>query len=214
MKKRYKILKGLPTYGDMAIPITSNDELFVSEGYVVKFYKDDGTEWIANFQMGWTDTSKVIDYKNSNLMIVIAGGTAYIMNPNNIQPLKIITYGITEVLSMDDGKFIIANETTLTILNKNGEIEWHSEYMSWDGIKDLKLDGNIVTGYAYNIFAYEDLDIDNSWIKFTLNIETKEIEGGTFSVLEVSKEKLGWKYWLLFILVVGSFQFCINYFFS
>jgi len=213
MKKRYKILKGLPTYGDMAIPITSNDELFVSEGYVVKFYKDDGAEWIANFQMGWTETSKVIAYTNSNLIMIIVGGTAYIMNPNTMQPLKIITYGITEVLSMDDGKFIISNETTLAILDKNAEIEWHSKYIGWDGIKDLKLDGNIVTGYAYNVFAYEELDTKSSWIKFTLNIETKEIEGGTFSPHEIVEKKLGWRYWFIFILIVGSFQFFMHYFF-
>jgi len=88
MNKRYEVLDGLPTYGEMAIPITYNDELFVSEGYVVKFYKNDGTDWIANFQLGWTDTSKVISSNKSNIIFVVAGGIGYIINPDSIEPIN------------------------------------------------------------------------------------------------------------------------------
>ena len=46
-------MKFLKVYLIMAIwlyPLPTNNEILVSEGYVVKFYRDYGTEWIANLQ--------------------------------------------------------------------------------------------------------------------------------------------------------------------
>ena len=212
MDKRYEILDGLPTYGDMAIPITYNNEILVSEGYVVKFYKDNGTDWIANFQLGWIKSCQVIANKYTNIIIVIADGAGYIMNPNKTEPIRILDYSIYEIIQMDSGSFIIASDSGIMILDKNGELEWESEYQSWDGIKDLKLNENILTGYAYDIFAYEELDENSAWIKFTVNLDTKEIEGGKYIIpeFEVSEKKLGWKYWVFFILAIGAFQIWMN----
>ena len=51
-EKQYEILEALPTYGPMYIPVTENDEAFYSEGFPVRFYKSDGTNWVANFKPG------------------------------------------------------------------------------------------------------------------------------------------------------------------
>lgn len=61
MGKRHKILSSLPTYGPMYVPVTANGELFYSEGFPIRFYKPDHTEWVANFQPGWTELKQIIE---------------------------------------------------------------------------------------------------------------------------------------------------------
>ena len=53
VQRRYEILDGLPTYGPMYVPVSEDGEPFYSEGFVVRFYKSDGSEWVANFKPGW-----------------------------------------------------------------------------------------------------------------------------------------------------------------
>ena len=211
MNKRYEILDGLPTYGDMAVPIVSDSEVFVSEGYVVKFYKDNGSTWIANFPQGLGSLSFVKSIPNNNSILVVAGGDGYLMNPNHTKPIQEFNYFADTMVERDNGRLILASLTDIMFLDENAEIEWETGRVSWDGIKDLKLEGNILTGYAYDVGMYDENNDDNAWVKFTIDLETKEIEGGcNFSVLEVSEKKLGWKYWIIFILIVSIFQIFIH----
>ncbi len=71
--KRYEILNSLPPYGPMYIPITEDGDPYYSEGYVIRFYKSDGTDWVANFQPGWTVFDGVFDFPQLDLIVVIAG---------------------------------------------------------------------------------------------------------------------------------------------
>jgi len=211
MNKRYEILDGLPIYGDMAVPIVSDSEVFVSEGYVVKFYKDNGSTWIANFPQGLGSLSFVKSIPNNNSILVVAGGDGYLMNPNHTKPIQEFNYFADTMVERDNGRLILASLTDIMFLDENAEIEWETGRVSWDGIKDLKLEGNILTGYAYDVGMYDENNDDNAWVKFTIDLETKEIEGGcNFSVLEVSEKKLGWKYWIIFILIVSIFQIFIH----
>ncbi len=205
MNKRYEILDGLPAYGEMAIPIVDENEVFVSEGYVVKFYKDDGSTWIANFPKGFNNYSCVKELKNSNNLLVVAGGDGYLMNPNYLEPIKDFYYLIEEIIEKDDG-FVLSTLTDIIFLNEYAEIEWKTGRISWDGIKDLKLDGNILTGYAYDIGMYDENNDDNAWVKFTIDLETKKIEGGCNFSEEVIERKPWYKY-----LWVGGFILLLYY---
>ena len=51
----YEILKGLPGYGPMYISIPPNNYNVYSEDFVVRFYKKDGSEWVGNFQLGFSN---------------------------------------------------------------------------------------------------------------------------------------------------------------
>lgn len=46
----------------MYIPISEDGIPFYSEGYVVRFYKSDGTSWVANFKIDWTNFSGIYDF--------------------------------------------------------------------------------------------------------------------------------------------------------
>jgi len=206
MNKRYEILDGLPAYGEMAIPIVDEDEVFVSEGYVVKFYKDDGSTWIANFPQGLGSLSFVKEIPNNNSILVVAGGDGYLMNPNSTKPIQEFNYFADEMIENDDGRLILASLTDIIFLDQNAEIEWETGRISWDGIKDLKLDGNILTGYAYDVGMYDENNDDNAWVKFTIDLETKKIEGGCDFSEEVIERKPWYKY-----LWVGGFILLLYY---
>jgi hypothetical protein len=51
---RYEILNSLPVYGPMYVPVTENGKPYYSEGFPVRFFKKDGSEWGANFEPGMT----------------------------------------------------------------------------------------------------------------------------------------------------------------
>lgn len=173
--KRYKILNGLPPYGPMYVPITGSEEPFYSEGYVVKFRKRDGEEWVANFSSGWTDYYKIFDFPEHNMVVVFAGGQGYIMNPDEQKPIMTFGLSIKEVILKEDGSLICSDDIHILVLdNTTGDI-WKSDRISWDGIKDLKLVGNKLSGETY-----DPTSSNQPWSAFELNLETREVKGGSF----------------------------------
>lgn len=174
LQKRYDILEGLPAYGPMYIPVSEDGEQFYSEGFVVRFYKSDGSDWVANFKPGWTDCSLVVDYPDKNRIVVIARGQGYIMTPDQQTPID--TFGVTikDAIKIEDNKIILADDIYIRLIDDKGTI-WQSERISWDGIKDLKLQNNILTGLSYDL-----MDSITEWIPFSINLDTKEITGGSY----------------------------------
>ncbi len=178
MSKRYEILKSLPAYGPMYVPIAEDGRPFYYEGFPVRFYKSDGSSWVANFNPGWTKVNAVYDFPQFNRMIVIAGGTVYIMNPDEEKPRMIFNGGICEVLEADNG-YLVCDYSGIEILifDVHTGWLWCSPRISWDGFDRLQLDGDMLTGFSYDIGCREE----DMWIPFTLNIETKELSGGSYS---------------------------------
>lgn len=89
IEKKFERLNSLPPYGPMYTSITESGEEYFSEGFVVRFFKEDGTNWVANFQPGWTDLTDVMILQESHNLLVIANGICYIMNPNLTQPIAV-----------------------------------------------------------------------------------------------------------------------------
>ena len=184
---RYEILPHLPPYGPMYIPIAENGEEYYSEGFVVKFTKNDGTDWVANFKPGWTDYSFVKEFKTAGRILVIANGIAYLMNPNSEKPIKIFGVTIDYVISLDEEQIVASDGTRILIIDRTGII-WESARIAWDCIKDLRLEGNVLYGKSYD----PTNDADN-WVGFTINLDTKVVEGGSFK--HSFKRKAWWKIW-------------------
>ena len=159
----------------MYIPISPNGESFYSEGFVVKFYKQDGSTWVANFSRGWTNFSKVFGFPKQNLVVVFANGTCYVMTPESETPKLSFGVTINNVLQTENGLLICSDDTNITILdNETGEL-WRSDRISWDGIKDLQIKNNCAVGVSYDPTADSD-----EWIEFSIDLKTKILKGGSF----------------------------------
>ena len=173
-KKKYEILNSLPAYGPMYIPISESGEQFASEGYVVKFFKDDGTEWVANFATGW-GIDKVFEYSKENLIVVFASGIGYVMNPNNEKPIKIIGSMTKEVFQNSIGELICIDDIGIQIFDPKTSDIWTSERISWDGFKELTFENGIIKG-----MSFDPTNSIQEWSEFSFNVKSKEIIGGSF----------------------------------
>lgn len=171
---RYEILPGLPGSGPMYISVSENNEQFYSEGFVVRFFKTDGTNWIANFKPGWSELNFVKDYSDSNRIIIIAKGQGYIMEPESPEPIDTFGLKIKEVIEAENNRIVCADDCSLYHIDEEGGV-WQSEKISWDGIKDITIQQNTVAGLSY-------YPMTDSWVPFSFDIDTKLITGGSFHV--------------------------------
>ena len=167
-------MTSLPAYGPMYTAVTGNGEPFFSEGYAIRFYKSDGTEWTANFQPGWTSLKAVIEFENTNKVLVIAYGTCYLMDPDDTKPIDAFGFGYSHIYKASNNRLVLQDRTDLTIVEPDA-IHWDTERISWDGLAEVKVDNNIVSGLAFN--PTHDAD---EWAVFSYNLDTKVLLGGAF----------------------------------
>ncbi len=176
--KRYEILESLPSYGPMYIPISENNEAFYSEGYVVRFYTSEDTTWVGNFEPGLTRLNAVYEFEHDPYILVIAGGTCYLMNPDLEKPISIFGTQYETVIKSLNGRLILQDSTDLTVFEADGEY-WHTERISWDGIVDLKLEGHLVSGLSFDpMNEYEE------WVEFVVDLEKRNVKGGSWRQYE------------------------------
>ena len=194
MKNRYKVLDSLPPYGPMYIPIAADGKQFYSEGFVVRFYRLDTTEWVANFELGGTRLREVIEFNNTSNLLIIADGTCYMMDPECSVPLFVFGGDYSKVIITEDQKFVLQNSIGLTIVEPNGTY-WHSQRISWDGLADIMIDNGIVKGLSYD--PTHDAD---EWVEFSYDVNSKELIGGSYNRSgfyhsQSMKKKPWWKLW-------------------
>ena len=175
MNKRYEILDSLPAYGPMYVPITDDNEPFYSEGFPIRFYKSDGSEWVANFKPGMTGLNKVFECKKLDSIVVISGGQGYLISPDNEKPIKTFGIAIKDTFQDEIGNLILVDDLSIEIIDIQTLEIWTSERISWDGFRDLKLTGDILSGQSF-----DPTNSINEWSDFSFNIKTKEITGGSY----------------------------------
>ena len=178
INKRYEILDSLPAYGPMCVSVADDDKPFYSEGFPVRFYKSDGTEWVANFKPGWSKINRVFDFPHHNRTVVIAGGLGYLMMPDSEKPLETFGLTIEDIIEAENGSLIFDDCISIIIIDSEAGEMWTSERISIDGFKDLKLIGGVLYGLSYDPTNSQD-----PWTKFSLNLKTKEIRGGSYREL-------------------------------
>jgi hypothetical protein len=174
-KKSYEVLQGLPPYGPMYIPIGPGFESPYSEGYVVRFIKADGSTWIANFGVGWTSFTFIEQFSQSRNVVVIAKGQGYIISAESKDPIAVFGVDINWADLYKDKNLVFTTGTVVGIINETGQL-WYSERISWDEMKNIVLEENKISGLSLDPTQTADV-----WIPFELDLETKELRGGSFN---------------------------------
>lgn len=166
----FKILLGLPAYGELPKQFSATGTGMHREGFVVQFFSSNNSSWIGNFQRGLTSLDQAIQHPDKSSVIVIAGGECYVVNAEN-KELKDNFGGTFETILNIRGKeiVILGTSTDFTAVDSNG-IRWESLRISWDGIRSLMLEDEQLSGEAW---SFEDV-----WLPFSLNINTGEHKGG------------------------------------
>ncbi len=179
---KFEILKALPSSGPMYVSITETGEDYFSEGFVVRFFKSDGSNWVANFKPGWSGLDAAYEFVNQSNVLIIAGGCCYVMNPSNQEPLAVFGANYQTVIKTLNGKLILQDMTDLTIIEADGEY-WHTGRISWDGFKDLNLEGNLITGLSFNPLTERE-----QWVEFVVDLEKRNVVGGSYRLYEMQSK--------------------------
>jgi hypothetical protein len=158
----------------MYIPVTSNGVPFYSEGVVVRFFPSHGEEWVANFEPGWTNFTAVHELPNIHNLLVIANGACYVMDPDISKPIESFGIEYSAVFRAANNRYILQGSTRLTVIEKDGS-HWATERISWDGLKVVQVEGNMVKG-----LAFDPMDNANAWPEFTYDIDSQVLTGGSY----------------------------------
>jgi len=168
----FETLPGFPQTEETVLPFGGQEHY--SEGFLVRFRKEDGASWIGNFKRGYTELSGVFSLPATSELVVFAGGCAYIVNREVMTVGREFGNGYCQnLVQSKEGAIIISDLTSVIIVERDGEV-WISERISWDGIKDLKLDGDVVTGLSFDPMS------DEKWIGFSVNVKTRVVTGGGY----------------------------------
>ena len=201
MKETFKILKGLPAYGEMYTSIPENGYSEFSEGLAIRFIKKDNTEWIGNFETGSSSLKFATKLKNSESILIIACGNCYIMNSEETKPKVEFGHDYKYVFEYKT-KFILVGEYSISIVESIDKIE-HLDNLCYDGITNVKLENENLIGELNSYDADGEYKSD-----FILNLETSEfkeierikkqnkvINHKGISSKDIVENKKWWKLW-------------------
>lgn len=168
-------------------PVWYSDSEYV-KGILVEFLRSDGSKWLVKFGMGVEGTSKVkiFEYPDRGRCIVINQGYMHIVTPDENKAESLNAHLPFRDLIYDAERIITSDDTDVYVVEANGDV-WISPRISWDGLKDLVIENNVLNGLAFT-----PIDSRQEWWPFTLNLETKEITGGTYYE---DQKKMGSAYW-------------------
>ena len=164
MTVSFTILPGLPPYGPMALPFPQGGTQAFREGLVVQFDTGDGAPWTGNFQRGWDVLDKVLLPPGGGQVIVIAGGQFYLVDPVARKTLG-QTMGINYAEVHPSHNAVLLGTLTHFEAWRADGLWWKSPRISWDGIRNVRVKDNQLTGEAYT-------PLGDTWHPFTLDLLT------------------------------------------
>ncbi len=171
----WEILDGLPTYGPMAEPFSVTGQGAHSEGLVVRFFSATGT-WVGNFQRGDSSLDEVFAHPDGQHVVVVAGGTAYVVEVGARRLVAHFGGGIEHIVVVPaNHAVLIGNGLWFEALGPAGTT-WRSRRISWDRMRKISLVGTVVWGEAY---APEGPN--GRWYPFELDAMTGTVVGGSYN---------------------------------
>jgi hypothetical protein len=168
--ERYKILEGLPPYGDVPQQFSATGMGTYREGFVVQFSPNTTPVWVGNFQRGMGSLEGVFNHPNQELLVVVAAGQAYVIEVHNRELRQTFGGMLETVFEIPEQELLVfGDRTEFQAFGRSGRI-WQSHRISWDGFYSLAVDGDELVGEAW---SYEDI-----WLPFRLNLRSGQHQGG------------------------------------
>jgi len=169
--KRSRRLGGLPGEGPAPRQFSATGHGTYREGFVVEFNPPGATAWVGNFQPGSTSLYRIIEEPANETVLVIAGGQGYAVNERSGALLA--TYD-------SDIEFVERGAST-TVIGDNlgfasyldGGLLWRTRRISWDGFRNLRVEGGLIFGEAWCF--------DDTWHLFSVDLLTGQASGGSYT---------------------------------
>jgi hypothetical protein len=142
------------------------------EGLVVEFSSAGGATWVGNFQRGLTPFDHMVHEPGTKHVIVIAGGEAYVVNPETHLCERTFGGQIEHVFRLDPEALVFSNGLWLEALGESG-LKWRTRRIFWDSFRSLEVEAGRITGEAWN-------PVDDEWTPFAVLLATGEVKGGSY----------------------------------
>jgi hypothetical protein len=170
--ERFRVLPGLPATGPWPEQFSAGGHGTHREGFVVEFAPEGKPTWVGNFQLGLTGYSAVLPNLEETSLIVIAGGQAYMIDPEKRRLLTAFGGTLNMALAVPQmNLFLMGNGIWLEAWDNSG-MRWRSRRISWDGMWDLRIENGRVKGSAWSPF-------DDREYPFAVDLKTGAVEGGS-----------------------------------
>lgn len=169
---RSHILPGLPGEGPLPKQFSATGQGLFREGYVVEFNPPDANAWVGNFQSGGTQLYRVLEDLDGEAVLVIAGGQGYVVNERSGQLLAQYDRDINFVETHKQSNTLIVGSNKDFTAYRNNAVLWRTRRISWDGFRNLLVTGEEIQGEAWCF--------DNTWHKFSVNLSTGYLTGGSY----------------------------------
>ena len=166
---RFEVLPGLPAYGPLPKLFSGTGSGTYREGLVVRFFPDSSETWVGNFQPGLTSYGGVFLHPDKRHVVVISGGTAYVIDPEARHPAKILSGFIESCLEVSDS-LLFSNSIRLELIGATNS--WHTRRLAWDGIRVVQIVDDFVAGEAAHF--------DDSWHSFRVSLADGQAFGGAY----------------------------------
>jgi hypothetical protein len=132
--ERFRVLPGLPATGPWPEQFNAGGGGTHREGFVVEFAPEGKPTWVGNFQPGMTGYNAVLPHLDGTSLIVIAGGQAYVIDPEERRLLSAFGGSLNLALAVpQENLFVMGNGIWLEGWDNRG-MRWRSRRISWDGI--------------------------------------------------------------------------------
>jgi len=169
----FEILPGLPPYGPDAEPFSATGQGTQREGFVVRFASPDGSSWVGNFQRGLSRFDDAHGHPNGHDVLIVAGGQGYIVDPVYRSKRAYFGGDIESAFRRDDPPMVIfGNGLWFEAFDASG-LRWRTGRISWDGMRDVALQANQITGEAWS-------PLEDGWMSFKVDTDTGRFVGGSY----------------------------------
>lgn len=171
----FKILPGLPPYGDPAKPFPESWGKTGREGFVVQFRRSDGRTWCANFAAGIEQSQAVMQHPDGQRVLVINGGDVWSVDPDQGSAERIFV-GVDRYWPVDNPVGLVLSRQQLAFARLGpGGLMWHTRRLSWDGFDKVEISSDVIVGLAWS-------PLDEKWHPFEVDLRTGRSRGGSFNV--------------------------------
>jgi hypothetical protein len=153
---RWEILPGLPGEGPIPHHFHLGHPTPWKEGFVVRFWNQDGREWVGNFQAGWTEFSAFIELPETQLAVVISHGAYYLLPLNDPNRVTVMGDDVNGALLSESGLLILAYVTgSISAVDRTGTPVWTRD--------DFGADELVLKSCAPGVVVGDVQDWEGNW---------------------------------------------------
>jgi hypothetical protein len=155
---RWEVLHGLPVGGPIPMHFHIGNPSQWAAGFVVRFWSEDGTDWVGNFQHDNTGRTLILDWPEASAIAVDAAGCVYLVDtadPAEYSVIGLRSFGGGITLNQDRTKLFVADRHIIHAYGTDRRQLW----------KSAGLGGSIasITGCLNGVLSVEVAEKTGPW---------------------------------------------------